>query len=124
MGLAGLCAEVAKLRITLPRDAEVIPLRRAVGGGAGNAEGPETGASGPTTAVTTFASESAKTLFSLVKSKPIWWRRRESNPGPEVICRGLYVRSPQTFLEVGSAYGRARFTAINSLFRRYAESRS
>ncbi len=25
-----------------------------------------------------------------------WWRRRESNPGPEVICVGLYVRSPCT----------------------------
>jgi hypothetical protein len=53
-----------------------------------------------------------------------WWRRRESNPGPEVIHVGLYVRSPCTCFAVGSARGQARFTAIDSLFRSYAESSS
>ena len=54
----------------------------------------------------------------------IWWRRRESNPGPEVIHVGLYVRSPCTCFAVGSAHGQARFTAIDSLFRPHAESNS
>jgi len=65
MPWANLCAEVAKLGIALPQDAEIIPLRRAA-----NAESPRIVAPGLTTVVTTFSGAASKSLMSLVKSKP------------------------------------------------------
>ena len=53
-----------------------------------------------------------------------WWRRRESNPGPEEISQGIYVRILRIYIAAGSAHRRARFAAINPLFRPYAESHS
>ena len=59
-----LCVEVAKLRIELPRDAEVIPLRRAV-----NDESPGPTATGLTTAVTTLADAPRNALLSLANAR-------------------------------------------------------
>jgi hypothetical protein len=59
-----LCAEVAKLRIALPRDAEVIPLRRAVN------ESPSDDRSGEAaTVVATVSSALSNQPLSLVKSR-------------------------------------------------------
>jgi hypothetical protein len=53
-----------------------------------------------------------------------WWRRRESNPGPEEISAVVYVRILWIYIAVGSAHRQARFTAIDPWFRPYAESHS
>jgi hypothetical protein len=63
MPWANLCAEVAKLNIVLPQDAEIIQLRRAA-----NDISPEPQGSGLTTRLTTVSAGSSNWPLSLLKS--------------------------------------------------------
>jgi len=53
-----------------------------------------------------------------------WWRRRESNPRPEAICIGIYVRIPRFNLVTTCAHGQARLVTSDSKFCLLPESRS
>ena len=95
---ADFCTEVAKLHIEVPMPAVQV-ARAAVAVGSGeDASGPDDDDPAPLRPtrpqlVTVLVTPKEKAQESPGLSQ---WRRRESNPGPEAVEQGFYVRSRQT----------------------------
>ncbi len=88
-----LCAEVAKLRVDPPVKDESEAMQKAVGSDLEPAS-----LTTELTTILTTVLQSRMTRLVVVgikgaSRKSGWWRRRESNPGPNAFSRRVYMLS-------------------------------